>query len=261
MEEFNPILDDLMDIVGGDKSVTYVCFIQDHSGSMKQKLIDSEQSRADIQMSNYNEQMVVLRRESENDMETLVTLIEFDDKVKVRYQNVPAAEAIDLADYWTGGMTALYDAVGQGIHIVEEELEKDSRPNKAALVIIQTDGLENISKEYTQKILKDKIAELEDTGIWTFVFLGENLDVQLTADFSAGNTLKMEATRASYTVAGSTLADNMSDYYTARKRGVTKTENMMVPPPVTDDRHDPKTVEEFAKLIEKYAKEKEERGE
>ncbi len=260
MEEFNPILDDLMDIVGGDKSVTYVLFVQDHSGSMSQKLVDSEQTKADVQRLHYNEQMVVLRRESESDMETLVTLIEFDDNIKVRYQNVPADEAIDLADYWTGGMTALYDAVGQGIHIINEEMEKDTRPNKAALVIIQTDGFENKSKEYTQHILKEKICELEETGLWTFVFLGENLDVQLVADFSAGNTMKMEGTRASYAMSNQTLATNMSGYYEGRKRGVTRSDEMLKPQ--ADDGgwrtkgpdkiiDQATTAEEFMKIVEK----------
>jgi len=229
MEQFDPILDDLMDVVGGDKAVTYVCFVQDHSGSMGEFLAGSEQTRAQIQMENYNEQMVVLRRAT-GEMETLVTLVEFDDNIKTRYKNVPVAEAIDLGDYWTGGMTALYDAVGMSIRDIESVMEDDPRPNKAALIIVQTDGFENRSKEFSKIMLKNKIADLEKTGIWTFVFLGENLDSDIMMDVSMQNQYQFSNTAGDYKRSSTRLSDGISNYYTGRARGATKSDTMMSDP-------------------------------
>ena len=223
--------DDIMDVVGGDQSVTYVCFIQDHSGSMDGKLDGkiggSGISKADFQKDNYNEQMEVLRRETDN-METLVTLIEFDDAVKIRYENVPCDEAIDLADYWTGGMTALYDAIGIGIRLVEMKMDADHRENKAALIIIQTDGQENASKEYGQKQLQKRIEDLEKSKLWTFVFLGEGIDQErLTGAMSVGNTISMAATVDSYNYTKDKLKGGIESFYGLRKRGVTFSADMM----------------------------------
>jgi hypothetical protein len=226
--------DDIMDVVGGDQSVTYVCFIQDHSGSMGGTLdgpigggITKLKTKADFQKDNYNEQMTVLRRET-GDMETLVTLIEFDDKVKPPvFENVPCDEAKDLGDYWLGGMTALYDAIGKGIQIVREKMDEDQRENKAALVIIQTDGMENASEEFSRVQLLDDIKILEETKLWTFVFLGENIDEELTSNMSAGNITAMANTVADYTLNANKLSDGLGKYYTMRKRGVTYSENIM----------------------------------
>jgi hypothetical protein len=225
--------DDIMDVVGGDQSVTYVCFIQDHSGSMGTGLNKESLSfkpiegptKAEFQKDNYNEQMTVLRRETDN-METLVTLIEFDDKVKVRYENVDVHEAIDLADWWVGGMTALYDAIGLGIKKVQDKLDEDPRENKAALVIIQTDGMENASQEYSQKQLLKMIKDLEATKIWTFVFLGEGIDQErLTSAMAAGNTMNIAGTVSDYDKAKKMSAQGITSYYTMRKRGATYTDN------------------------------------
>lgn len=239
--------DDIMDVVGGDQSVTYVCFIQDHSGSMGGTL-DGKiggATKADFQKENYNEQMTVLRRET-GDMETLVTLIEFDDKVKVRYENVPCDEAIDLADYWVGGMTALYDAVGMAIRLVQMKMDADHRENKAALLIIQTDGMENASEEYGQKQLQNMVKDLEETKEWTFVFMGEGIDQErLTGAMSAGNTVAMAATAESYNFTKSKLSDGIESYYGLRKRGVTQSADLMsgdkTSQPDKFDSHIPKT--------------------
>jgi hypothetical protein len=221
--------DDIMDVVGGDQSVTYVCFIQDHSGSMGGTLDGKIGgiTKANFQKDNYNEQMSVLRRET-GDMETLVTLIEFDDNVKPPvFENVPCDEAQNLGDYWLGGMTALYDAIGKGIQIVREKMDEDQRENKAALVIIQTDGMENASEEFSRVQLLAEIKTLEESKLWTFVFLGENIDEELTSNMSAGNIAAMANTVADYTLSANKLSDGLGKYYTMRKRGVTYSDNIM----------------------------------
>ena len=72
------IFDDLMDVVGGEDKVTYVCFIMDHSGSM---LGNGGKAK-----ENFNEQIETLKKET-GEMETLVTVVEFSDKYKVVTEN------------------------------------------------------------------------------------------------------------------------------------------------------------------------------
>ena len=221
-EEFN----DIMDVVGGKQSVTYVTFIQDHSGSMQIPLHNEDKqqiTKADFQRDNYNEQMEVLRRETD-DMETLVTLVEFDDRINVRYENVNVNEAIDLDDYWVGGMTALYDAIGMAIRLTERKMEADERENKAALIIVQTDGAENCSKEWGQKQLQARIKELEETKEWTFVFLGEGIDQdRMTSAVSIDNVMVMDASFNSYNDTKIKTMSGLSSYYAMRKSGGTYT--------------------------------------
>jgi uncharacterized protein YegL len=64
------------------------------------------------------------------------------------------------------GNTPLYDAVGQTIKAVK---------GKRVLFIIMTDGQENASREYTQKMVFD-LVEKKKKKDWTFVFLGANQD-------------------------------------------------------------------------------------
>ncbi len=220
------LFDDIMDVVGGEQAVTYVCFIQDHSGSMRNILpgSESEVSKAEFQRNNYNEQKAILERESDG-METLVTLVEFDDRIKTRFENVEVNEAIDLGDYWTGGMTALYDAIAKGVQSVRESMDEDARDNKAALVIIQTDGEENCSVEHSgeqgRQSIKRLIEELEATGHWTFVLLGENIDQELVASMSALNTMNMTNDFQSYDQSAKTLNRGIEKYALARKAGST----------------------------------------
>jgi len=45
-----------------------------------------------------------------------------------------------------------------------------------AITVIMTDGEENSSREWTLQGIRELIKSKEAAGIWTFVFLGANLD-------------------------------------------------------------------------------------
>lgn len=82
--------------------------------------------------------------------------------------DAPIADAQPLTDktYFAGGMTALYDAVGNAVTEVGEVGKKDR-----ALVLVVTDGQENSSREWTSAKVKALITELEAKGNWTFSYL------------------------------------------------------------------------------------------
>ena len=104
------IFDDLMDVVGGEDKVTYVCFIMDHSGSM---LGNGGKAK-----ENFNEQIETLKKET-GEMETLVTVVEFSDKYKVVTENEKVQFVKKMDKYPCNGMTALYDSIAAGINEVQ----------------------------------------------------------------------------------------------------------------------------------------------
>lgn len=81
-------------------------------------------------------------------------------------------------DYFICGCTALLDAIGQTltriIH-VHENLNEDEQPGKT-LFIITTDGMENSSKEYSYKKIKELINLAKEKYNYEFIFLGANIE-------------------------------------------------------------------------------------
>lgn len=212
------IFDDLLDVVGGEDKVTYVCFIMDHSGSML--------GNGGKAQSNFNEQIETLKKET-GKMETLVTVVEFSDKYKVVTKNEKVQFIKPMTSYKCNGMTALYDSIAAGLNEVMLAMDKDERKDKAALIFIQTDGYENSSRELKGEEGRVKIRELikglEDSEIWTIVFLGENID----ECFAGGMGIAMGNTQnfSSYKISNTQTVNSISGYYAGRAVGKTQTRN------------------------------------
>ena len=71
------------------------------------------------------------------------------------------------------GGTPLYDAIGQTIDKVGADLAalpEYDRP-KRVMFIIQTDGQENSSREYTKEMIKERIEHQQSKYSWQFLFL------------------------------------------------------------------------------------------
>ncbi|NIP23783.1 MAG: VWA domain-containing protein, partial [Phycisphaerae bacterium] len=114
----------------------YVSFILDETGSML--------SVKDQTISGYNEYLDTLKQEKD----VLFTLTKFNSaKVEVVYDAVKIkdVELLTADTYHPTATTPLYDAIGTTI----TSLEKATKNKKGKkLVVIQTDGLENASKEF-----------------------------------------------------------------------------------------------------------------
>lgn len=141
------------------KVVPHIMCILDRSGSMSG-------TQAEI-ISNFNE--FIAKQKAEQGSANL-TLVLFDDSYEVVYDKVPLdkVEPIDESIYFVRGMTALNDAIGKTLNANDDE---------AAIVLIQTDGYENSSREYDQAKVKELIKGKEAKG-WDFLFLGADIDVQ-----------------------------------------------------------------------------------
>lgn len=119
--------------------------------------------------------------------EATFTLIQFDDQYEVNFDAIDLQKTshLDESTYVPRGMTALFDAVGKAIISTGKRLsdmEESARPEKV-IFLIQTDGEENASKEFSLKKVKSMIREQQEVYSWEFVFLGANIDaVSVVAD-------------------------------------------------------------------------------
>ena len=135
-----------------------VVFILDKSGSMS--------GSEDNTISSFNE---YLEKEKKNKFNTKITTVLFSDNYKLLHNRVEVSKVKDLTheDYYVGGCTALYDALGNTINSMEK---KDT---DKVLFIIITDGYENASKEYDNKMIKKLIKKHSD---WEFIYIGADID-------------------------------------------------------------------------------------
>lgn len=118
-----------------------------------------------------------------------LTLVIFDGSIETVYEDVDINEVPELTSdvYFARGSTSLYDAIGTAVN--GKNLDN-------ALVMIQTDGYENTSREYTKDSIKTLIDEKEAQG-WEFVFLGADIDAAAESSsigIVASKSLQMDKT-------------------------------------------------------------------
>jgi len=112
------------------------------------------------------------------------------DSTKLDTKNWPAAEAPDLTDYRPGAATPLLDAMGRTLtHVAQIATVGD----KVAF-IVQTDGFENASVEYTKEAVAGLVEARKKDG-WDFTFLGADFDA-FDAN-AAGTSMGMSGLRSS----------------------------------------------------------------
>ena len=69
------------------------------------------------------------------------------------------------------------DAVGLSVQTIEREIQQDeNQTNTTVVIVILTDGHENASKSFKLSDIRNTISRLEETGKWTFSFIGATLD-------------------------------------------------------------------------------------
>lgn len=106
------------------------------------------------------------------------TVVAFDNAYDVLEDFTDIKDVKETLSVFPRGMTALLDAVGKTIVTVGEKLNKldeKDRPGKV-MVIIQTDGEENSSREYKKDQIKKLITEQTEKYAWQFQFIGASLD-------------------------------------------------------------------------------------
>ena len=151
------------------KGLTEIVFILDRSGSMRGLEADT--------IGGFNS---MIERQQKEEGEAFLSTILFDDETEVLYDRVPLDKVEPMNDrqYYVRGCTALLDAVGGAIHHIGN-VHKYARPDdvpEKTLFIITTDGMENASRRYDYRRVKEMVERQQKKYNWEFIFLGANID-------------------------------------------------------------------------------------
>ncbi|MCY7363607.1 MAG: VWA domain-containing protein [Ignavibacteria bacterium] len=166
------------------KNKVYNLIILDESGSM-------ESIKSNI-ISGFNEVIQTIKNMEKKfpEQEHFISFITFNGTgIKTILKNQPVKKAAELNEkmYKPNSLTPLFDAIGTGINNLRNKIENEK--NCDVLVTILTDGLENASKEYSGKQIKELI-EILKMNNWTFTYIGTDHDIDKVADsISINNTI------------------------------------------------------------------------
>lgn len=144
---------------------THITLVIDRSGSMQQVWKD---------VSGWYESLIQQHKQAIG--KCTFTVVAFDSEIKTMQQGQNVKKMPKYLDVHPRGMTRLLDAIGTSIQATDKyikKMPKERRPGKV-LFMIQTDGLENNSKNFN----KDKVTEMigEKSDDWEFMFLGARIE-------------------------------------------------------------------------------------
>jgi len=203
---------------------TFVMFLLDESGSMSHGM--------GITIHGYNKQVDLVKLGAAENGEVYMSLLKFSSPpVEEAYLNQPAERLDKLSadNYHPSGSTALFDAIGRGLEILEDS-PGVSDPDSAVLFIIFTDGAENSSTLYTGPQLKKLIDARTETGKWTFTLIGPDLGLDGLAtilsidkgNISGFNPNALDSRAESF----ERMAGATSTYFGLRAMGATAASNL-----------------------------------
>lgn len=196
-----------------DFNYTDVTIVMDRSGSMSS--IASDMNGA-IE-SFINDQKALPEK-------CLLSIVQFDSLYEVVYEAVPIITAT-APKIVARGYTALNDAVCKTILNTGKRfsnMREEDRPGKVIIVIV-TDGHENVSKEFDALSVKNMVLEQQNTYNWQFVFMGANQDSYDTASgygIKKGAVLNYGASVEGVLNAGVSMSDAVMRYRSASEEEV-----------------------------------------
>jgi len=148
------------------KKTTYVSFLLDETGSMHEIKDDT--------VGGFNSYVETLQKSEDDIVFSLVSFNSNETRVRYVAEWIQDVTPLTADDYNPNAGTPLIDAAVKIIKATDEAvLDRGDEPN--VVVVIQTDGQENVSVEYTQADLASLIKEKTAAG-WQFMFLGAGLD-------------------------------------------------------------------------------------
>jgi hypothetical protein len=152
---------------------TYYQLILDRSGSMT--------SCVEETVSGVNSQILRIKELAGRfpDQELITSMTLFNHQITPVLDRILPADLreITFSDYRPDGNTALLDAIGKTVRHLQDTIGGEvARDEASVVVVIFTDGYENASREYTQARISSLISELEQTGKWSFSYVGATLD-------------------------------------------------------------------------------------
>lgn len=200
------------------KTQVFNVIILDRSGSMgciRQAAVEG-----------FNETLAGIKKAQEKFSETqdhFVSLVTFCGcETKKVFDMTPVADAspLSLEDYQPCCGTPLYDAMGITLNAIRKHVKEIE--DAVVVVTIITDGMENASREYNGKAIKELVERLRGEG-WTFTYMGANQDsVEVAMSLSIRNSRNFdytsEGTRVSMGKDSSTRMNFFSRLSNMKKR-------------------------------------------
>lgn len=144
-----------------------ITMVVDESGSMTHLF--------DATVAGFNEYVGTLQKDMKGD-KAYFSAITFDSTgIRKLQTGAPLSDAVSLnrENYKPNAYTPLLDAVGSAIKATDEVMAKEKADK--AVIVIQTDGQENASKDHTLSQIKMMIEDRQAKG-WQFVFIGAGID-------------------------------------------------------------------------------------
>lgn len=188
--------------------------IVDKSGSMND-CIDST-------INGFNEQVRGIQQKqlTFEDEEIRMGLTTFNTYVDHHYfqSNPNAIEPLNHQTYRPNGSTSLLDAIGDSIAQIRIQIQSSNLPTTVVVVIL-TDGYENSSRYYNLVKIRNMISSLEESGNWTFSFIGATLDaVDVAAQMAIKkqNSFSFEKSKMTSSV-WDKLGHSMNEYFEKKK--------------------------------------------
>jgi len=157
------------------EDLTEVAVVIDRSGSM-------EAIRTDA-IGGFN---AFLAQQQTEPGELRMTIVLFNHEIETIHARVPVAEVkpLDERSYVPSGTTALHDAFGRTIDELGQRLSATPEPERPGQVIVAllTDGLENASRDYTLKQIRQRVKRQQERYGWVFLFLAAGQDAVLEGE-------------------------------------------------------------------------------
>lgn len=155
--------------------ITELVFILDKSGSMSGMETDT--------VGGFN---AMIEKQKKVEGKVLVSTVLFSNFSEVLHdrKTLEEIEPLTEKDYQVGGCTALLDAIGESVNHISN-IHKYARPEdvpEQTMFVITTDGMENASRTYSSKKVKEMIQCQEEKFGWKFLFLASNIDAVETAE-------------------------------------------------------------------------------
>jgi uncharacterized protein YegL len=198
-------------------NTTLYHFVIDRSGSMS----GMEQEV----VSGFNSQVETIKKLQAElpEQRFLMSLTIFDNEVENLILPTPINDIkeINTQQFEPRGMTALLDAIGKSIHLIESEFGKAIQNDEMSVVtIIITDGEENCSQFFSYEAIAKQIKEREETGKWTFSFIGcdfDALEISERLNIRRENVRNFE--KRNYGIMSGFMDDSMARYAKAKSDG------------------------------------------
>lgn len=143
--------------------------------------------------------------------EARLTTVFFDNQYDIIHNLVDLQDVdpITRDEYFCRGATSMYDAIGRAICSIQVH----NKSNKVVF-LIQSDGQENTSVEYTATQIKTLIKAKEDQG-WDFTFIGTGVDAMVEGSkygMDMNKCFTLDKTAAGMRNYGTTMSVSSTEY-------------------------------------------------